>query len=77
MERFVCLDCRCIGPLNIRGNCGTCGSVAVVSEHAHGYEPFPGYYVWMQEAERILNGYELKKIERHEVSELERMYRIQ
>jgi hypothetical protein len=29
MEHWMCLDCYQVGPLNRRGQCGTCGSDAV------------------------------------------------
>lgn len=29
MEKWLCLDCLQVGPLNRKGQCGTCGSEAV------------------------------------------------
>lgn len=37
-ERYLCLDCLCLLPLNVHGRCALCGSVAVVSEHTSNLE---------------------------------------
>lgn len=58
MERHYCLDCKMVGALNVRGNCGTCNSPAVVSEHAQGLS-FPGLQEWLEDAEMVLRRWEM------------------
>lgn len=55
MERYLCLNCNVLEPLGVHGECSKCGSLSVVSEHAHGFqkdEMWPGYAEWAADAVR-------------------------